>query len=793
MRRTAIVLLAGPMASVGACWFDSSVSVGDPLPQIMCAEETDCPPGWSCVAGGRCAPDGTDPDLLAPSVASLTMPALTRPRTQIELVVTASEPLATVPVLRWDADPGFAVVEQDAVSYRFALDVAADAADAEHTLKSIDLLDPAGNAAEVDVDALLRIDATAPSVSNLSVSRARVSAQQGFSEFEVTFETDAPYDAAPAAVAALIGATVVPCASTAGGSTSHRCPGMVDSLSYAEGPLGVVALVTDEAGNLGTAATIITVDLSPPIIDAASVVVAIAGPTGSVGAGAATLVPGGTVSLGFALDEAVASAAVRASGSAGGALEFAAVVDGASVSASAPIGVVPLGSYAAFADVVDDVGNAASIAIPIPPPGLLAVDGVPSPCVAQTDAGAAVCTDADGDGFVGTGEACPTGPDCNDADPLIHPGALDIPGDGTSNACDGLVGRTIDAASGIFVSPTGREVASGAPDDPLQGLNAALGLARATGRSAVFMASGELPQVAVTVFVDGLLEPLALVGGLDSEWRPWPGERTVVRFADGAALSTAGNLVASDVELSFGSTLDVFHAGDIALRSVALRAGCPTADGCNTSLGTVIAHDSEIIAFKVSAATIRVTDSTLMWTSLFGPGGVTLVRTTAVECGIETGAQLTLASTHAAWSQAFGRDVLVVHSVVNGGFPFAAWGTFSAVNSVLDAGTTPLINDSLPTTTKLTSTDVIADCMLAASCTPLDFSSCSWPGCIGVAGSLAGVAPGFVSADDPHLMSTSVLVGAGVEPVSHGGGTMATLDIDGQCRAHPPSIGVDEP
>jgi len=68
------------------------------------------------------------------------------------------------------------------------------------------------------------------------------------------------------------------------------------------------------------------------------------------------------------------------------------------------------------------------------------------------------CTDADGDGY---GAGCAMGPDCNDADPNVHPGAMERC-DGVDSNCDGVADTdttrtTLDAycAGSAPTSPSG--------------------------------------------------------------------------------------------------------------------------------------------------------------------------------------------------------------------------------------------------------------------------------------------------------------------------------------------------
>src|SRR5512137_2915722 len=55
------------------------------------------------------------------------------------------------------------------------------------------------------------------------------------------------------------------------------------------------------------------------------------------------------------------------------------------------------------------------------------------------DTGPPTCTDEDGDGY-GTG--CTKGPDCDDGDPTVFPGADEICDDNVDNNCDGDIDET---------------------------------------------------------------------------------------------------------------------------------------------------------------------------------------------------------------------------------------------------------------------------------------------------------------------------------------------------------------
>lgn len=98
--------------------------------------------------------------------------------------------------------------------------------------------------------------------------------------------------------------------------------------------------------------------------------------------------------------------------------------------------------------------------------------------------------------------------DCDDSNGSIHPGALDIPDDAFIDSnCDGIDG---DLDGAIFVSPLGSDAWTGAIDQPMATLSAAIAAAQSSGKD-VYVAAGTYAEANTLDIANGV----SIFGGFD--------------------------------------------------------------------------------------------------------------------------------------------------------------------------------------------------------------------------------------------------------------------------------------
>lgn len=156
--------------------------------------------------------------------------------------------------------------------------------------------------------------------------------------------------------------------------------------------------------------------------------------------------------------------------------------------------------------------------------------------------------------------------DCNNNDPTINPGAVDLPDLGfVDSNCDGIDG---DAANAVFVSVLGDDSAAGSEAQPLRTLAKALSVASAQHKD-VYVSSGTYPEILTAA------NGVGVYGGYGISWQ---------RSLSNVTLITGGNAkVAPGVVGPDTIGADATGITDpTRLQLVTLAPVSPTAPGANS-------------------------------------------------------------------------------------------------------------------------------------------------------------------------------------------------------------------
>lgn len=360
-------------------------------------------------------------------------------------------------------------------------------------------------------------DVTPPQVLEPSLTPERLG---GADTLEVRFLVDEPLLLAPVVDAATATTDAI---EAADGAWQASFP----AAELAEGFVPVTVALVDSQANVAVAVLgIVEVDRTPPVLDPTSVTWEVLPPPGSAPVQPTALTLGSTAELSLAMDDPSAVVErVVARNANGDELALALrehVEQRWSFTLLLEGGAVP-GDYGVFATLVDELGNGVEVEVPLPPPGCRVDEVIGGVCLARHDDGSAACTDLDADGAFGAGAGCDQATDCDDSRSLVHPGAVEVPGNGLDDDCDGYQ-PPLNADAGVFVAPTGRAGAAGTPDDPLADLGEA-----ALRQGPIFVQRG-------TYALPGLPFTSSIFGGLDEDWRPTATPSVVVGAGTGIAL-----------------------------------------------------------------------------------------------------------------------------------------------------------------------------------------------------------------------------------------------------------------
>ncbi len=434
------------------------------------------------------------------------------------------------------------------------------------------------------------------------------------------------------------------------------------------------------------------------------------------------------------------------------------------------------------------------------------------------------CLDEDGDGY---GLNCTAGPDCNDNDPTVFPGAPELPDNGILESCTGPE-LSVDDASGIFVDPvSGDDANAGTQAAPVAGWDRALDLAESAGK-VVFLAGGEYDSaaprsIAVSVF-----------GGFDRfTW-----ERNLA--LNPTTITTSGarafNMTASAGSPQRFDGIDVVGGSPaIRMEGAGILSHCRVRPTSNPDPFELIVSDAVDVANGASAViahcdigggqggnarAVVITGTATIWESLLSTISGEWQEATVAAYGVDArvhlvGNQIT-AEGAAPWNALvraetgpyvyLRNNLLVLHGDTTASALTIDGGTIMAVNNTVDiegyhlsynANNGPAVMYMVNNIFKSTATQFMSGWGSKTSFylfnnlitgSPWGFDDCSFAGCAASSGNLLSADPGF-AAEGYGLAAGSPAIDAGMDtrlipdglyPVSYDhGGTVrnGTLDI----------------
>jgi alpha-tubulin suppressor-like RCC1 family protein len=315
--------------------------------------------------------DGAPPGV----VAVVVSPSLVGLGQVLRVTVTTDEELASTSAVWLDGPVRADLGPVPGVRYAFQAQVTSALPDGDYVVRA-HLGDPQGNATEV-VLGHARVDVTPPDLHGLAPSAPAYSRQPGHDVVVVTFDGPAETGEAPAGLEVVAGSTPMTCLPRQPASPHHTCTLPVDA-ETGEGTLAVLVSGWDAAGNRASLSTTVRLDYTPPAVVTGTVVLEVEPPPTAWRANPSRATVGSRVRLRYVVDEplgrvpvarAVAPAAWVVAPAGGHGQEYVHVqeITGAHVVE---------GTYQLVVDVVDAVGNHATYALVVPPPGLV-VDVTP--------------------------------------------------------------------------------------------------------------------------------------------------------------------------------------------------------------------------------------------------------------------------------------------------------------------------------------------------------------------------------------------------------------------------------